>query len=116
MKKPVAASTIPQNLYTPDINAQRRAESGQYWTPLGALNTAVNVGAKYSVMVFNSGGAVHYVKTGDGSVTAPTNAGNGIPIPAGATFILNMGPDSYIIADNAAVYGYKAVDNLRVRS
>ena len=76
---------------------------------LGSLSTAVCVPLGSIVRVFNNGVALHYVKIGDSTVTAPTTPANGIPVPIGQYVTVNTADNQYIRSDNASVYGYLLV-------
>jgi len=81
----------------------------------GSLATAVQVMAGSLIAVFNNSAAVAFVKTGDATVTAPTDGSNGIPIKPYDYLIISMGENSYIISNTADVFGYLINDETTYR-
>lgn len=107
-KQIVPPSTQVQETYSAEAKAQRQAEAGLYWTPMGALNAAKRGEQGQSIMVFNTDTSVHYVRTGAAAVAAPTGGTDGIPVMAESFLIISLGPDEFLRSDSALVFGYKA--------
>ena len=108
LNKIVSPGTISQNTYDGDAKAQRNSESGLSWTPVGAINAAVRVGKSTSIMIYNSAGAVGFVKFGAQAVVAPTTAANGIPILPNSIMIISSGQSDWIIGSAATLFAYSA--------
>lgn len=84
----------------------RTAEAGLDLTPVGAIAPAVRIGESTPILVFNSGASIAYVAFGAQTVAAPTGPANGIPVLPNEKLMLNSGPNAWIIASSAAVFGY----------
>lgn len=97
---------IIQAAFSDDAQVERASESGLSWQPMGAAANAVKVGSSTPVMVFNSAGSIAYVAFGAAAMAAPSAPANGIPVPAGATIIVNSGDNEYVRASAATVFVY----------
>jgi len=85
---------------------QRQSESGLDLMPIGPLATAVRVGEGTPVLVYNGGASVAFVSFGDGTVASPSSPANGVPIAPGEKYMLNSGPNAWVRASSASVFGY----------
>lgn len=106
--KVVDIGTVIQSVFAAAAGVVRVAQSGLDLKPLGALNSAKKVGAGSPVMVFNSGASTDYVTFGAATVSAPSGAADGIPIPSQQSVLLNSGDSEWIISKAATTFGYKA--------
>ena len=98
---------INQNVYSDQAHANKVAEAGLFWQVLsGDLSSAQQVPEQGPVLIYNSDTTVHFVAFGDASVSAPSDALSGIPIPPGQLFVLSSGFNEYVISDSNAVFGY----------
>jgi hypothetical protein len=81
--------------------------------PIGALDSAKNLTDPGKLIaIWNSGTSAHNVAFGsDSSVAAPTGPANGIAVPPGVYTVLAAGPNLWVIADDAEVFGYIIVDD-----
>ena len=69
-------------------------------TPIGDIATRKDLGTPGAlVAIFNPGTQPHYVKFGNGTVTAPTGGADGIAVPPNSYVSLACGMDTYLIAD-----------------
>jgi hypothetical protein len=83
------------------------AESGHFWSPIGAISAATIVGESTPVMIYNASGATAYVSFGDQAMAAPTGATDGIPILNGEKFVVNSGSYRWARASAANVFAYR---------
>lgn len=98
--------TLMQAIFADLAAVIRVAQAGLDWNPLGDCTAAVQCGRNMPVMLYNSTGAVLYVKFGAQNVTAPTTAANGIPIAAGEKFVASSGVNSWVIASAVGIFAY----------
>ena len=102
--------------YSDAAGALKTVPSGHKLSNGGqALNVAVGFDYGKIVAVFNNSNVVCFVKTGDSSVAAPTNATNGIPVPAYSWQYVSLGDDSYIISNSANVFAFSVDDDTYVQ-
>lgn len=84
--------------------------------PMGdAATVQVNVGRGKLVAFYNNDSAVHFVAFGTGTVTAPTDPSNGIPLAPGMFIVLNTGNEVSFIADDTDVYWYDVQDDTYIQ-
>jgi len=79
--------------------------------PLGSVGVQKNVSPGKLIAFFNSDALVHYVKIGKGSLTAPTDASDGIALKPLDYTIIALFDDTDFIADSALVYAYEILDD-----
>jgi hypothetical protein len=100
--------TMQQAAFADAAAVIRVAESGLDWNPLGDIATAKLCGPNTPVLIYNSTGAAVFVAFGPQAVAAPTTAANGIPVVAGAVFVLNSGVNSWVRSSVCGVFAYNA--------
>jgi hypothetical protein len=101
-------ASIDQFSYHPDARVRKNSDAGLPWAPVGAIDSAVKVGANTPVRVYNGNAAVQFVIFGDASVAAPTGAADGIPVKAGESVVFNSGLNAYVRGSVATLFAYTA--------
>lgn len=81
---------------------------------IGAANTQKSLDLGKLVAFFNNDTAVHFIKIGNGTLSAPTGPADGIPLPAGVYTILSMWTDRSFISDSLNVHAYLIEDDTMV--
>ena len=79
---------------------------------LGALGSAVRCGAFKPVYIVNTANALAYVSFGASSMSAPSGGANGIPLGPYQGLMLSSGPNLFVRASAATVFGYVASENV----
>lgn len=111
-----SAAEIGQLQFNEMAYAQRNVTVGGHYQILGAINTAVRVGAFSAIMLANTDTNGHYVKFGpDNTVAAPTGIVDGFYLPPQSIVYLSSGDQFYIRSDSALVGCYKMYDNIAVQ-
>lgn len=107
------ANTIDDMVYNEQAGAKKSLPLGGKLKPLGSLSSLVNVGdSGKTIAVFNvSSSTTRFFKTGDATVTAPTGAVDGIPVPASSYFYASLADDIAIIGNSGDLYAYEVLDD-----
>jgi len=108
LKKVVDPAKINQLEFSSDSCSRRTSDVGLALAPIGAIGSRKRVGVSSTVMVYNSGNSVAFVRFGDSSVAAAAGAADGIPVLSGEKCILNSGTAEYVIASSASVFAYSS--------
>jgi hypothetical protein len=104
--KIVDFGTLWQTVFGDASGTLKTSDAGLDCSPIGALGSAVRVGAGASVRCYNNSNAVVWVKFGAQGVAAPTGYADGLPIPINSMVVYNSGASEWIISNAATTFGY----------
>lgn len=105
---------IAINTYNEVSGARKMVKVGPRLTPQGTIaDTATSFGAGNGkiIEVYNDTAATLFFLSGDSSVAAPTNAVNGIAVPANSYRTFAMGEDTHLRASAATGLTFYKVDD-----
>jgi hypothetical protein len=105
-KASVGLGQIGQQIHDVQSGNRKTGDAGLAWTPIGDVGTAVKVGYRTPVRLYNSTGAVIFVSFGLYGMAAPSTAANGMPVLAGSMIVYNSGYNNYVRSSGAGLFGY----------
>ena len=105
-KQAAGAAQIPQTEHSTLAGDHKVAEAGLRWYPLGDPSTAIRVGYRTPVLIYNPTAGDLFVNFGPAGVAAPTSGANGMPVLSKSVIVYNSGYDAYIRSSGAGLFAY----------